>query len=58
MTPEKLIEYELSSFAEYVSISWMQTIIGWWYAQKVNRKWARYVVRQARKEYLLKALSK
>ena len=52
MKPEELLKYELSSIAEFCSIGWMQSVLAWWYAKKVNRKWKRYNVRLNREKYL------
>lgn len=58
MKPEELIKYELPTIAEFVSIGWLQNIIAWYYAKKINRKWARYQKRIARDEWCLSKLSK
>jgi hypothetical protein len=52
MTPEELIKYELPSFAEFISIGWMQTILGWYYGRKVRRKIRRYNKRLKREEFI------
>jgi len=52
MKKEELIKYELPSLAEFVSIGWLQTIIAWYYAKKVNRKFARYEKRLKREDWI------
>lgn len=52
MTPEELIKYEMTSWAEFCSIDWIQEILARYYASKVNRKWYRYQKRLTREKYL------
>ena len=39
------LEYEIKShwLASYISFGWGQEIIAWWIANKVKRKWKRYL---------------
>lgn len=57
MTKEELLEYEMPSIAEYVSIGWLQTILARYTAKTVNRKVARWNRRQERKEFIRRFLS-
>lgn len=52
METKELIKYELPNWVEFISIGWMQDIIAYYYGKKVNRKWHRYLKRQAREKYL------
>ena len=39
------LDYEIKShwLASYISFGWGQEIIAWWIANKVKRKWKRYL---------------
>lgn len=52
MTKEELLEYEMPTFVEFVSIGWMQTVIALLIARKVNYKYARWEKRQERQRFL------
>jgi len=52
MKPEELLKYELPSLAEFCSIGWMQSILAWYYAKKINRKLKQYNNRISRENYL------
>jgi hypothetical protein len=54
MDRTKLIEYELPSITEKVSIGWLQNVIAKYTARRVNRKIKRYNLRQERKEFVNK----
>lgn len=58
MTTEELLEYEMPTWVEFVSIGWMQTIIGRCIARKVNRKIARWNRRQERKMFIKEYLKR
>ena len=51
-TKEELLEYEMPTYVEFISIGWMQTVIAWFVAQRVNRKIARWNKRQERKAFI------
>lgn len=41
--PETLnYEIQSSKLASRVSWNWAQSVLGWWFARKVQRKWGRY----------------
>ena len=52
MTPQELLKYELPSWTELCSVKWIQSVLAWYYAKKVNRKWYRYQKRLTREKYL------
>ena len=52
MDNKELIKYELPSMAEFISIKWLQNIIGWYYGKMINRKLKRYNKRLQRDEFL------
>ena len=52
MKKEKLVMYEMPVIAEFISIGWMQSIVGHYVAWKVNRKMKRWKKRIERKEFL------
>lgn len=58
MKKDELIIYELPSWAELCSIGWVQSLIAFWYARKVNRKFIRYQKRLARAKFFSDLLSK
>lgn len=43
---KELILYELPFFAEYISIGFIQNIIAWYIAKKVQRKYNKYLLRK------------
>lgn len=52
MDKEKLLKYELPSVAEYVSVGWVQEIIAWYTARRINFKVARYNKRIKREVFI------
>ena len=42
---KEALNYEIKShwLASYISFGWGQEIIAWWIANKVKRKWKRYL---------------
>lgn len=52
MTKEELLNYEMPTYAEYISWDWLQNIIAKRLARKINRKIKRYNTRVERIKYL------
>jgi len=52
MNTKELLKYEMPSIAEYCSIGWIQNIIAWCTAKKINRKTRRYNARLAREAFV------
>lgn len=54
ITPEEAADYEIrtSLWAPYCNWEWAQTLMAWYYAGKVNRRFARWYRRERRMKFL------
>lgn len=51
MEKEELLEYEMPTIGEFISIKWVQELVARYLAWKINRKWRRYIYRLERTKF-------
>ncbi len=60
ITQQQILDYEVSNrqWIGYISIGWVQELIGLWLAQKVKKRHARYIKFMNEKELIEEVLFK